>query len=192
MAVLIIYVHPETKGFNSRILATLTGELDRRQVSWRLIDLYRDSYHPVLRSEEHFTAGNRQVAEQTREYQELVKQHDKLVLIYPVWWNGPPAILKGFFDRVFTPGFAYRFNGRIPGKLLKGKKAAVLLTHGSPGWYTTFILRNRGAKVVVRDILGFCGIASKFFKLNNARHYGPARDREISRLVDKAMGYLLK
>jgi len=90
--------------------------------------------------------------------QELIKWSDHVVFIIPVWWQAVPALLKGFVDRVFTVGWAYKFTGRNKwDKYLTNKTAYFIITTGGPAWYYKFLLRNPIAKFLGRDTLGFCG-----------------------------------
>jgi NAD(P)H dehydrogenase (quinone) len=95
---------------------------------FELIDLYSDRFDPVLRLTRESDEKNALV----ERYRTLVDKADCLVFIFPVWWQNMPAMLKGFMDIVFSPGFAHEFNP-IDGKLrqrLKGKKAIVINTYG--------------------------------------------------------------
>lgn len=192
MKTLIIYAHPRTKGFCSAILDKVISCLDESKIKFEFIDLYKIDYDPKLKAEEHYTSGGKKISEQNVLFQKKISSVDKMIIIYPIWWNSPPSILKGFFDRVLTPGFAYRFKGKIPIKLLKNKKAVVFITHGSPNFYTTLILRDRGAKVVTKDILGFCGIKSRFFKIGDCRKMDDKKKALIEKLVRRGLKYLSK
>ena len=93
--------------------------------------------------------------------QQQIKDCDHLVLVYPNWWSTYPALLKGFVDRVFLPGFAftYRENSPLWNKLLKGKSARMIVTMDTPGWYYYLINRSPGHNSMKRGILEFCGIS---------------------------------
>ena len=124
MKVLIIYAHPHTSGLCPIILSRLKENLDDRNIEREVLNLYSMKYNPVLQESEHYTAGNRKVDDRNLRIQHKIKQADKLVFIFPVWWEGMPAILKGFFDRILTRGFAFKFNEKgIPQRLLKDKQA---------------------------------------------------------------------
>lgn len=88
---------------------------------------------------------------------------DHLVVIYPTWWGTMPANLKGFFDRLFLPGmaFKYRENSVWWDKLLAGKTAHIITTMDTPAWYYKIIYSNAGIKVLKNNILSFCGIKTK-------------------------------
>lgn len=94
--------------------------------------------------------------------QNLIKSADHLVFVYPNWWGSMPALLKGFIDRVFLPGFAFKYRDNpIPEKLLKSKTSELFVTLDTPIWYFKFIMNSRGTKIMVRSILEFCGIQNK-------------------------------
>lgn len=112
-----------------------------------------------------------------------------MIFIHPIWWNGPPAILKGFFDRVLLPRFAYKFEKGMPIKLLN-KKAVLFVSHGGPKLYTDFILRNRGIKIITKDTLGFCGIKTKVYKINNAKKLNEKKEKEIEKMVFKGLKFI--
>ncbi|MEG2804843.1 NAD(P)H-dependent oxidoreductase [Stenotrophomonas sp.] len=85
---------------------------------------------------------------------------DHLVLVYPTWWGGMPALLKGFFDRAFLPGVAFRYRQDSVwwDRLLAGRSARVITTLDTPPWYYRWVYRMPGHQQVRRTILEFCGI----------------------------------
>jgi NAD(P)H dehydrogenase (quinone) len=92
--------------------------------------------------------------------QKLIKWADHLVFVFPTWWGTMPALLKGFFDRTFLPGYAfkYRENSSLWDKLLTGKTARIIVTMDAPRWYSWFIYSDAGIKAVKKATLEFCGI----------------------------------
>ena len=191
MKVLIIYAHPHTSGFCPIILSRLKEELDDRHIEFEVLDLYRMNYNPVLREQEHYTSGHKKVSEENLAIQKQIKETDKLIFIFPIWWEGIPAILKGFFDRVFTRGFAFRFTEKgMARKLLKGKQALVLFTKGSPRIYDVLINR-RASKNVQKYILGFCGIKSKAFGIYKASEINEKQVNQVYKILHKGLKYLL-
>lgn len=92
--------------------------------------------------------------------QELIKWAEHLVFVYPTWWATMPALLKGFLDRVFLPGFAfkYRENSSLWDKYLTGKSARLIITMDAPAWYNFLVYSNAGQKAMKRGTLQFCGI----------------------------------
>ena len=100
------------------------------------------------------------------------------------------AVLKGFFDRVLTPNFAYYFKGRIPVKLLKGKKALVFISLSSPDILSYFFMGDRARRIIKKEILGFCGIKSKVYKIGNATKLTPKQMKKIKAVVKKGLHYI--
>ena len=199
MKTLIIYAHPETNGHGHFTLKSVEEWHKKNQIDYELIDLYKIKYDPVLHEDEHYTAGNVKITEQNKKFQEKIRGTERLIFIYPVWWGSMPAILKGFFDRVFTAGFAFNFSpapilgkyiGGIPIKLLKGKKAAVFLTTGTIKFFCFLVMGDRFKDLIKRDILGFFGIKAKVFHTGKATLLNAEQQEKIRRNVKKGMNYL--
>lgn len=85
---------------------------------------------------------------------------DHLVWVHPVWWGGFPAIMKGFIDRLFLPGlaFKYRENSVWWDKLLAGKTAHIITTMDQPGWYYRMFFGRPSINQLKKSILEFCGV----------------------------------
>ena len=91
--------------------------------------------------------------------QAAIRWADHLVIVFPLWLGTVPALLKGFLEQIFRPGFAFiAAGGRFPRKGLVGKSARVVVTMGMPAlWYRSFF-RAHGVRGVEQGILQFCGI----------------------------------
>ncbi|ANF51897.1 NADPH:quinone reductase [Chryseobacterium glaciei] len=91
---------------------------------------------------------------------EKIQWADHLVWIHPVWWGGLPAITKGFIDRLFLPGFAFRYreNSVWWDKLLKGKTAHIITTLDQPSFYYRFFFGRPSVNQLKKSTLEFCGI----------------------------------
>jgi len=91
---------------------------------------------------------------------EKIKWADHLVWIHPVWWGGLPAIMKGFIDRLFLPGFAFQFRENSPwwDKLLKGKTARIITTIDQPSWYYWLFFGRPSVNQLKKSTLEYCGI----------------------------------
>lgn len=160
MNVLIIYAHPNPKSFNHAVLEQVKKGLKESGHKISVIDLYQEHFDPRLIFNDNEVQRRRNLKNdpETAHYRDLISKADHLIFIYPVWWYGLPAILKGFFDRVFVSGFAYVYEGLVPKGLLTGKSAWVIYTIDSPGWFIRLIRQNVEWTVVKKAILQFCGI----------------------------------
>ena len=91
---------------------------------------------------------------------EKIKWADHLVWVHPVWWGGLPAITKGFIDRLFLPGFVFRYrkNSVWWDKLLVGKTAHIITTLDQPGLYYWLVFGRPSVNQLRKTVLGFCGV----------------------------------
>ncbi|WP_394664943.1 NAD(P)H-dependent oxidoreductase [uncultured Chryseobacterium sp.] len=91
---------------------------------------------------------------------EKIQWADHLVWIHPVWWGGLPAITKGFIDRLFLPGFAFKYgeNSVWWDKLLKGKTAHIITTLDQSGLYYRFFFGRPSVNQLRKSVLKFCGV----------------------------------
>lgn len=153
---LLVYCHPNTTGFNKAIADSLAAGLASR-FTLDVIDLYREGFNPVLPYEE--VTRKFPFDELALKYNDLVTRAQVLVFVHPDWWGAPPALLKGFIDRIFRPGVAYEFEGneflsKTKTELLKGKKAFV--------FNTTDYKKPEGlyppAEIWRHNIFAYCGI----------------------------------
>jgi NAD(P)H dehydrogenase (quinone) len=126
---LIIIGHPTKQSFcYNGILKTIVKRLEYWREEYHIIDLYEQKFSPSR----WYKNG-----EQVKEYQRLVKESNRIYFISPVWWFRTTPLLEGFFDQVFTPGFAYKFHQvtktyGFPKPLLSDKRVRTYLTHGAP------------------------------------------------------------
>jgi putative NADPH-quinone reductase len=113
---------------------------------------------PLLRTKRDFDDG--EAPEAIRRCQQAILAADHLVIIHPLWLGSMPALLKGFLEQVFRPGFAFEkpeTPGRPGRKLLKGKSARVIVTMGMPGFAYRWFYRAHAVKSLERNILAFTG-----------------------------------
>lgn len=194
MNTLIIYAHPKMEGHCASMLKHTEKELQERKEKYELIDLYKIKFNPSLNEEELYTSGKKFQSEEVKEIQNKIKNSDKLIFIYPIWWNNCPAILKGFIDKVFTPkfGFVYKklFGMAYPEGLLKEKKALVLTSSGAYNFIFRFIAGKRGVKIITKDALAFCGIKSKGINYGGARAVTPEVEEKLAKNVRKGINWL--
>ena len=104
---------------------------------------------------------------------EKIKWCEHMVWIHPVWWGGLPAMLKGFIDRVFLPGFVfqYRENSVWWDKLLSGKTARIITTLDQPSWYYWLMFGRPSVNQLKKSTLEFCGV-----KPVKVSYVGPLRN----------------
>jgi NAD(P)H dehydrogenase (quinone) len=128
MKACIVFAHEGKSSFCHEILARVTQSLDKQNIEYKLRDLYDMQFQPVFGSEDMRLIEQGTASTEILEEQELIKDSELLIMIYPVWWWSQPAILKGYIDRVFTHGFAFRYEEHGPVGLLTNKQAIVFTT----------------------------------------------------------------
>lgn len=189
---LIIYAHPSRTGFHGCFLEKIEEKLKARpETAYEVLDLYALKYDPVLQDAELYSAGRRAVSPENLAFQTKVKEADRLLFVYPTWWQNMPAILKGFMDRVFTSGFAFVYKAGIPIGLLKNKKAAAFTATGGPRIYTRLFIRDQSLHVLTKDILSFVGIPTRGFGLGSAKKMGETDRKRIDDVASRVIKYLL-
>lgn len=184
---LIIYSHPNKNGHCGYALKKVQEILDQKNEKYEVLDLYAMNFNPILSQDEIY---NHKISADVTAIQEKIKNNDKFVIIYPVWWNDTPAILKGFFDRVLSQDFAFKYTDKFPIGLLKGKKTAVIATSGGPKLITILLSGNRSLKNVVKSTLNFCGIKAKGFLIGSAFEFNDKQKIKIEKAVKGAMNFL--
>lgn len=127
---LIIYAHPNPKSLNASFKTEIFNYLTKKGNKVIIRDLYQNQFNPVLSLEDLNGQRQGEVAGDVRQEQEFITWADIITFIHPIWWTGLPAILKGYIDRVFSYGFAYRYDKGIQKGLLKEKQAVIINTQG--------------------------------------------------------------
>lgn len=127
---LIIYAHPNPKSLNAQFKEALVAYLQQEKNEVIVRDLYELRFNPVLSPED--IAGQRkgEVSDDVKTEQRYISWAQCITFIYPIWWTGLPAVMKGYIDRVFSYGFAYRYDKGVQKGLLTGKQAFIINTHG--------------------------------------------------------------
>ncbi|RBW69223.1 NAD(P)H-dependent oxidoreductase [Bacillus taeanensis] len=156
---LIIFAHPSSKSFNHAIYTNYEAALKEKGDHVIVRDLYSLNFNPILTMEEYHASKQGNYYDDVKVEQNYIKNTDIITFIYPVWWAGLPAILKGYIDRVFSYGFAYELEYESPIKLLKNKKAVQICTTGTPKevYKQKGILRSMN-QTTDEEIFNFCGI----------------------------------
>lgn len=127
----IIFAHPNQESFTGSVAAAYKKAADALGHSVVTRDLYRMGFQPCLQSTELPFAPHFQPGPDVVEERRLLRDAEVFALCYPFWLNTPPAMLKGYLERVFGFGFAYGKNGRSE-PLLDGRKLIVLTSSGAP------------------------------------------------------------
>lgn len=155
--VLVILGHTQVDSFCGAIARTYADSAQTAGATVRQINLAELQFDPIL------WQGYRQLQPLEPDLvaaQAAIAWAEHLVFVYPNWWGGLPALLKGFIDRVFLPGFAFKYRSNSPfwDRLLAGRTAHLFVTMDTPPLYYRWIFKQPGHEQMKRTILEFCGI----------------------------------
>ena len=155
--ILVILGHPSTSSLCCALADTYTHRAKSAGHDVRVLRLGQLTFDPVLHH------GYTQI--QPLEPDLLSAQSDilwatHLTFVFPIWWGGIPALMKGFLDRIFLPGFAFKYRAgkAFPDKLLSGRTAHLLVTLDTPPWYYRWFYRMPGIHQMRKTTLAFCGV----------------------------------
>jgi putative NADPH-quinone reductase len=174
----IVLAHPEPKSFNAHLTEVARGALERDGWSVTLSDLYAMGFDPCERAEhfsprqnperfdvmaEHrFASDHGAVPRPVAEEIARIDRADLVILQYPMWWHLPPAMLKGWFDRLMMPGVAFDLsnpNMAVP-LLMNLKRIAAITTYGRP-WWNALLVGNPPKRIMTRYVPRFTGGRAK-------------------------------
>ncbi|MGM5057813.1 NAD(P)H-dependent oxidoreductase [Rhizobium leguminosarum] len=160
MRILLVLAHPLEDSFAASVARTAREALEASGHVVDLLDLYAENFDPRLSEAER--RGYFDVPYDTSAVADIVvrlKAADGLILVFPQWWFNFPAILKGFFDRVFAPGVAFSHDaagGRIVPQLTNIRLLYALTTTGSPWWLVRLYMGDPVRRLLKRGIAAFC------------------------------------
>ena len=182
MTTLVIFNHPYDDSFCNAILKACTNGLAQANKEIDVIHLDKEKFNPVMTEEElkAFAIAHTQPQEaekmlspQVLEYAKRIKHAEQLVFIFPIWWMLMPALTKGFIDKVFLPGIAYRYNEKdeMEGLLHNIKQVTVITTMGAPGSYYETKINNAVWKALEEGTFKSIGIDNcKWINLSNIKN----------------------
>lgn len=152
MRILVLHAHPVETSFNRAMYLTVLETLRARGHEVDALDLYAENFDAVLSREErlryHDVPGNLTPA--IKPYVERLQAAEALVVVFPVWNYGFPAILKGFFDRIFVPGVSFVLvDGKLKTSLTNIKQAVFITSYGGD-WFRTWLMGNPPLRVIRR------------------------------------------
>jgi NAD(P)H dehydrogenase (quinone) len=181
MQISVILAHPEPGSFNHAIAQTAVRELRGADHSVQFHDLYAERFDPVLPAGE--TPKNAKLPPGVQSHCEEIKQADGIVIVHPDWWGQPPAILKGWVDRVLRPDVAYEFlegdaGEGIPRGLLRARAAFVFNTSNTPAKREAEVFGDPLETLWKSCIFEFCGVQRVHRKMFGVLITSTPEDRE--------------
>jgi putative NADPH-quinone reductase len=164
----VILGHPSKGSFNHAIAQAAVAALKDNNHTVRYHDLYEERFDPILPASE--MPKNAVVHPLVKQHCDEIAEADGIVLIHPNWWGQPPAIMKGWIDRVIRPGVAYEFlegdSGEgVPCGLLKAKAAVVFNTSNTASERERTVFGDPLDTIWKNCVFGLCGVANVHRKM---------------------------
>ena len=181
MLIQVVHSHPLTDSYNHALFRTIVETLQARH-EVIATDLYRQQFAPAMTEAERrsYYAGA-YAEEAVALLVDQLRRADGIIFCFPHWWFSMPAMLKGYFDRVWAPGTAFAHDlagGRIRPLLDHIRLFGVVTSYGSPWWLTRLVMQDPGRKVLMRALKPMCGSDTRSFYL---AHYDMDRSSAASR-----------
>ncbi|MWC29699.1 NAD(P)H-dependent oxidoreductase [Paenibacillus sp. MMS18-CY102] len=168
MKTLIIYTHPTHESLSYAFLQKTIEGIGENPNSgeMQVLDLYAEGFNPLLVFNENKRRRDMHKDPELERYREQLLWADRIVMIYPIWWGRPPAMLLGYIDQLFASNFAYRDTGGLLAEgLLKGKTAVCISVMKGPAFYPLYWLNNAHKVLMRKALFRWVGIKKvKFFE----------------------------
>ncbi|MEL6102685.1 MAG: NAD(P)H-dependent oxidoreductase [Pseudomonadota bacterium] len=198
MRALIVYCHPKQGSFTAAVRDTVIAKLSAAGAEYRVTDLYANGFAPVLCANEldcYLDTSCNQ--EPVKSDVDNVRWCDTLIFIYPTWWYGLPAMLKGWLDRVLLPDVAFLMPDAINTNIRPGmthiKRLGVFTTCGA-SWMLTQMIGSPGKRTLLRGVRAVCApncktVFAAHYLMDSSTHATRAAHLEkVSRKMDRFVG----
>lgn len=160
MSALVVYCHPKPDSFSAAVCGVVMDKLQDAGCPSELVDLYAEGFDPVLKPAclDNYldeSCNSKDVAAHVA----ALARCDTLIFVYPTWWYGLPAILKGWLDRVLLPGVAFsmpKHDGDVIGPGLKHIKRLAVFTTGGASQRLTWYIGSPGKRTLLRGVRILC------------------------------------
>lgn len=162
MKTIIIECNPSKNSFGESIKEKVISVLDGKKKEYEIIELYKDNFNPVMSEEdEKLYSKGESKDELVKKYQGYLKEGNEIIFIFPIWWNNVPAMLKGFFDKVFIKEVAFiEENNRPKGLLTNINKGLLITTSESDTSYIKNDLGNPIENTIIKSTLEVAGMSN--------------------------------
>ncbi|MEM8872564.1 MAG: NAD(P)H-dependent oxidoreductase [Pseudomonadota bacterium] len=197
MRALVVYCHPSADSFTAAVRGIILDKLEGTGAEVSLVDLYEEGFEPVL-SPSEWTGYLNGLPEgsQLTPHCQAVRQADTVIFVYPTWWYGLPAILKGWLDRVLLPDVAFRLSGdgQISPALQHIRRIGVFTTCGAT-WAVTRFVGSPGRRTLLRGFRLLCARGARtVFCAHYAMDRSTAASRarhlqRVARAMDRLIGW---
>ena len=165
MQALVVVAHPCDDSFTHAAAERAVAGLRTAGHAVDVVDLYAIGFRVAMSPAEReaYHGDTPLIDEHTREHARLVRGAECLVFVYPTWWSGQPAMLKGWLDRVMVPGVAFVFDertGKVRSRLGHVRRLVGISSYGSPRW-SVRLINDNGRRTITRTLRLSCGLRAR-------------------------------
>lgn len=168
MRLLVVLAHPVPESFNAALFRTVVEAAEGAGHEVRALDLHAEGFDPVMGTEERRTYNDGEEPEDPMLLRHIahLRWAEGIILVFPTWWYGQPAMLKGWLDRVWRKGVAFDLgpNGLVPA-LTQVRLLGVVTTLGSSRWFWSAVMGAPGRKVILRGLRACLNLRCRTFWL---------------------------
>ena len=157
MKTLVVYCHPNPESFSHALYEASVAAIKARGDELRCFDLYADDFQPVLTREERiaYLTNPGLIEARVQAHTDALRWCEHLVFVFPIWFYGPPAMLKGWLERVWLPGVAFlpppeKGAVAVPG--LRHITHLTVITHGGAPWWWLKVIGDPARRLFMRGL----------------------------------------
>ena len=165
MRTLLVVAHPCADSYTHACAAAATAGLGRGGHTVDVIDLYKEGFRPAMSLAERlaYETDDPILDPVIADHAARLKRAEAVVFVYPTWWSGLPAMLKGWLERVMVPGVGFTFDpgsGKVQPGLRNIRRIVGVSTYGSPRSYV-MLINDNGRRIITRALRMSCGIRAR-------------------------------
>jgi NAD(P)H dehydrogenase (quinone) len=165
MRALVIHAHPVDDGYSAALFSAAVSALQEAEHDVRSHQLYQEGFAAAMSPDEHraYHTDTPIISDEIQRHVDDLRWAEVLVFIYPTWWAGLPAVLKGWLERVMVPGVAFAFDeksGKVKPNLGNIKHLVGITTYGSPRW-SNWLTGDGGRRTTMRALRMLCPLGTR-------------------------------
>jgi len=156
MNIVVVHAHPSPGSFNRALFDVTVTVLTERGHHVDAFDLYADGFQPAMSAEERvaYHGEDPVIDPLVAIYSQAIDRAEAMVFVYPTWWSGLPAMMKGWLEKSMVPGVAFGFDeksGKVKPRLQHVKRIAGVTTYGSSRWHIK-LMNDNGRRTLLRAL----------------------------------------
>jgi NAD(P)H dehydrogenase (quinone) len=159
MNILVVFSHPMRNSFTGNVLDSFVSGLQESGHQVEIADLYREGFQPIMQEADYAQFYDQAMPKDVLREQARFERCDAFALVFPIWWWSFPAMLKGWIERVFSAGWAFKLTDDPEGSMLESRKALILCcAGGSSAMFEKYGTDDALEKMITTGVMEYCGV----------------------------------